>query len=140
MRSGLRLGQRLGESLDAGEVGAVGAGAGDKFGMAVDNEGRTLVLHGRSERLGAVDQATLTAVLEAKQHRGYVACGKRHGEGRGECRRVLDRGRYEVEARFGTRSGCSLSHGPRMVAQSGGKVTCRGQAGIGTGPMSFGTL
>ena len=106
MRSGLRVAERGVEGFDAGKMRAVGAGARDEFGMAVDEECRVPVLHDGRERLDAIDQAALVGIRKPQQHRGDVAGGKRLGEGRDECRRLLDWRRHQIEARRGRGAAC----------------------------------
>ena len=62
--------------VDAGQMRAVGAGARDQIGMAVDQQRRAFVLHDRAQRLGAVDQRALVGVGKAQQHGGDVAGGQ----------------------------------------------------------------
>jgi hypothetical protein len=70
---GLESAEGAGQGVDAGEMGAVGAGAGRDFRMAVDEQRDIAALNDGRDRLGAVDQRAFVVGCEAKQHRGDVA-------------------------------------------------------------------
>jgi len=131
---GLERRQRLGERFRAGQVRAVGAAACDQVGVTVENEGRVMALrHGR-ELLDAVDEAPLVARRQPDKHGRDVTGGQCGLEDPGERIRTLDRGRHEVKARLRPRLGMLRAggHGPRMIAQSGGRLT----GGIGRHPAT----
>ena len=52
---------------------AIGAGARDQVGMAVEQQRHVLVLHDARERLGAVDLRALVGLGQPQQHGGDVA-------------------------------------------------------------------
>ena len=54
---GFQRRQRLLHGLDSGQMRAVGAGAGDQFGMAVDQQRRAAILNRRRQGLDARDHA-----------------------------------------------------------------------------------
>ena len=56
---------------------AVGAGAADDVGAAVEQERDVAALHRGGDRLGAVDQRALVGIFETQQHGGDIAGGKR---------------------------------------------------------------
>ena len=120
MRSGLQGGPRGLERLDAGEMRAVGARAGDDVGMAVEQAGRARVLdHGR-ERLDDVDQAALVAGREAQQHGRHIGAGERGRERVRERRRVGDLGASPDRG-----AGRGAAVGP-IVSGRHGAVACPG--------------
>ena len=98
MRSGFSRGSAAAKRLDAGEVGAVGAGARREFGMAIEQNCDIAPLHGCGDRLDAVDQRPLVALLEPQQHGGDVAGVQGRVEVAQECRRVAEWRRDEIEA------------------------------------------
>ena len=59
---GLEQRERGGEGFNAGEMGAIGAGARHEFRMAVQQQCDIALLHGGGHRLGAVDQRALVGV------------------------------------------------------------------------------
>ena len=77
MRAGLRLSTAAANASIAGQVRAVGAGAGRDLGMTVEQQRDVLALHHRCQHLDAVDQVALGRGLEPEQHRGDV--GRRNG-------------------------------------------------------------
>ena len=99
MRSGLSEGERGVERVDAGKMRAIGAGAGDDLGVAVEEERDLAGLHDGGDLLHAVDQRALVGLRQAKQHRGNVARRKRSGKLAREGCRVAERRGDEVEAR-----------------------------------------
>ena len=121
----LELLQCGGEIVDAGQVGAVGAAARDQARVAVDQQRRASVLHDGNKCFGAVDLRALVRIGKAQQHGGDIARAQDRRKLRGKCGCLRDRRRHQVEARRRARFGLfgSRSHGPRMVAQSGGKLT-----------------
>ena len=70
---GFERADRGGQRLDAGEMGAVGAGAGRELGMAVEQKRNVAALNDGGDGFGAVGQRALVARFEAKQNGGDIA-------------------------------------------------------------------
>src|SRR5262245_8939983 len=166
---GFELLDRVGKGLDAGEMSTVGASTRDEIGAALKQKCATSALCGNREGLGTIDQRALIDFDKAQQNGRDVAsleggCQLRRNR---RCLRnwrcsEIEEGRRTWTGRFGSRNPC-----PRMLDQSSVKFTRRvtghgdtphrlsatpalsrsplsrnstGRYGIGTGPMSFGTL
>ena len=100
MRSGLRRSSASVKAVDAGEMGAVAAGARDQLGMAVEQERRALVLHDRAQSaLARLIRLRSSARRKTQQHGGDVAGGKRRGKRRGEAGGSSQPRRHQIEAR-----------------------------------------
>src|ERR1700728_903773 len=88
-----------GERVGAGEVRAIGAGAGRDLRMAVEEERNVAALdHGR-DRFGAGYQRALVALLEAKENGGDVAGCERRVEAAGKSGGVAQKRSDEVKPR-----------------------------------------
>ena len=74
---GLEDVERGAELRHAGQMRAIGAGARDQLGMAVEQQRHVLVLRDRRKRLGDIDQRALVGFGQAQQHGGDVAGGQR---------------------------------------------------------------
>ena len=77
---GFERADRGGQRFDAGEMGAVGAGADRDLGMAVEEKRNIAALNDGGDRFGAIDQRALVARFEAKQNGGDIAGVQRRGE------------------------------------------------------------
>ena len=131
---GLEALDGLAERVDTGEMRAVGAGARDQIGMAVEQQRRVLVLHDRRERLGAIDQRALVRVGQPQQHRGDIGASERRGKAFGKRRRIGQRAASPDKAAAANvaRLVSVARPWPGMLAQSGGKLT----TAIGVAGMS----
>src|SRR5665213_341672 len=122
---GLELLERGCEGRNAAQMRAVGARPRRHIGMAAEQQRGASVLHDGPKRLGAVDLGALVGLGEAQQYGGDVA--GRHGRRQdvGKCLCVGDRRRHQIKTRRRAWLGLygSRTHGPRMLAQSGGKLT-----------------
>jgi hypothetical protein len=76
--------QRRGEGFDASQMGAIGAGAADDLGAAVNQKRDVAALHGGGDSFGAIDEAAFVGAGEAKQHGGDVGGIERGVEVAGE--------------------------------------------------------
>ena len=65
------------ELIGAGKMRAVGAGARDQVGAAVEDERRAGALHRGGERLEAVEQRALVVPGQRQQHGGHLDGGER---------------------------------------------------------------
>ena len=102
---------------------AVAAGARDQLGMAVEQQCDIFILRHRHQGLGDIGLGAFVRVGKPQQHGGHVAGTECVGE-RGTPRvGVADTRRHQIEPRLRARFGLfgSRSHGPRMLAHSGGK-------------------
>ena len=104
---------------------AVAAGARDQLCMAVEQQRHVFLLRHRGQRLGDIGLGALVCLGEPQQHGGDVAGAERFGERRMQGVGVGDARRHQIEPRLRARFGLfgSRSHGPRMLAHSGGKLT-----------------
>src|SRR5665213_4554743 len=122
---GLELLERGCEGRNAAQMRAVGARPRRHIGKAAEQQRGASVLHDGPKRLGAVDLGALVGLGEAQQYGGDVA--GRHGRRQdvGKCLCVGDRRRHQIKTRRRAWLGLygSRTHGPRMLAQSGGKLT-----------------
>ena len=77
---GLERAERGGERRDPGQMRAVCAGADGDVRTAVEEKRDVAALDNGRDRLRAVDQRALVAVLQAQQHRGDIAGVERRGK------------------------------------------------------------
>ena len=96
---GFQRSDRGGQRRDAGEMGAVGAGAGHKLGMAVDEERHIAALHDRPDRLCAVDQRALVGRFEAKENGRDIAGFERRADDARQRLRIAEPRGEEVKPR-----------------------------------------
>ena len=96
---GLQRRQGVFHRRDAGQMRAIGAAARHQFDMAVEQQRRAAVLHGRRQRLDARDHGALVGLAQPQQHGGDVGGGKQAGQARDQLRRIVHDGRCEIEAR-----------------------------------------
>jgi hypothetical protein len=94
---GLEHAERGGERRDPGEMGAVGAGAGDDFGMAVEEKRNIAALNDGSDGFDAVDQRAFVASFEAKENGRDIAGFQRRADVARKRRCVAKERREEVK-------------------------------------------